>query len=257
MVKSSACEIKTTNDFIGVIAKSLADAVGDDIKMDVLGHGLITENSTPSRIWDLLNTSICKYFDKSDVIANPTKRGAWKLVPVFERSTGFIYTLMRESRFLTLKKELPKRRNAHYADALARSLNSDLRASNGQLTLFPISYFNNNHIEEIVQKILSDLAIPNELVKRHALILFESSNYELSSLRCCVIDSNLDIVNEANWSSYIKASEGVVPDMVDNKTSPFTDPTAGLQYKQKAKDKMDQKTLSKDKISDKESHNIE
>ncbi|MGE5630241.1 MAG: DUF5986 family protein [Caulobacteraceae bacterium] len=246
-------EIRATDNFISIITKCLCDAVGDDIREDIKSRRLITQNSTPSRIWDLINTNICERFARSDVIANPTKRGAWEFVPVFERSTGTIYSLMREQRFASLKKELPKRRNAHYIDAFVRSLNSDLLAPQGQISLFTVSFCNEDYIKEIVQKVINDLSIPNELVERHAIILFQSFNNELSSLRCCIVDSNLDIVSEANWSNYIKASEGVIVDQITNKTSAYNDPTSGLKFKQKAKDKLGQKTLTKEKNTSKDS----
>ncbi|MDR3585275.1 MAG: DUF5986 family protein [Desulfosporosinus sp.] len=254
-MKSSIKEmsINASDEFINTIAKCLVDAVGDDIKEDVELHKLVTQNGTKGRIWDFLNRNICKSFSKSDIIANPTKRGAWELVPVFDRNTGTIYSLMREQRFSTLKKELPKRRIANYVDALVGSLNANLIAPHHQSSLFPslTKKFNSKKLQEIVQKILYDLGIPNNLVKRHALILFKSSNYELSTIRCCVVNSNLDIVEEADWSNYIKTNESAVADKITDKTSAYVDPTAGLKFTQKAKDKMNQKTPAKDKSKEK------
>ena len=59
------------------------------------------------------------------------------MVPVFERSTGITYSLMREQRFESLKKGISKRRTAHYIDALVRSLNKDLIAPQRKLFLLP------------------------------------------------------------------------------------------------------------------------
>lgn len=253
-MKSSIHEIsiEAPDTFITIIAKCLVDAVGDDIKEDI--QGLVTQNGTAARIWDFINTNICKNFIKSDVIANPTKRGGWGLVPAFDRSTGTMYSLMREQRFLEVKKQRPKRRKATYLDALVGSLNAELTAPQHQTLLFPsLSYkFNDIQIQEIVQKIIFDLGIPNELVKRHALILFQSSNYELISLRCCIVDSNLDIVAEANWNNYIKTNESAVADKITDKTSAYVNPTAGLKLRQKAQNKIDQKTPAKDKAKEKE-----
>jgi ribosomal protein L12E/L44/L45/RPP1/RPP2 len=255
-------EIKATLSFISIVIKCLQDAVGDDIKEDIKTHRLVTQNSTQFRIWDLINTNICSRFNKSDVIANPTKRGPWELVPVFERSTGIIYSLMREQRFSTLRRALPHRRIAHYIDAFVRSFNKELIAPQRQIPLLPVipilpNCFNDeDHIHNIVQRIISDLGVPNELIRRHALILFRSFNFELTSVRCCIVDSNLEIVNEADWSNYIKASDGMVVDEVIDKTSTYADPTAGLKYKQKAKDKMGQKALQKGKKAEEESDDI-
>ncbi|WP_018703818.1 DUF5986 family protein [Anaeromusa acidaminophila] len=240
----SGYKIKATDKFISVITKCVSDAVGDDIKGDIKSHGLVTQNSTPTRIWDLLNTNICKNFNQIDIIANPTKRGPWEMVPIFERNTGIVYSLMREQRFELLKKEFPKRRNAHYIDAFARSLNADLCAAKNQLLLFPLceKKFNNEEfIQEIIEKIFRDLGVPNELVRHHALILFSSFNNELASLRCCVVDSNLGIVDEVDWSNYIKASESIIAGKALDRASVYVEPSGGLKYKQKAKDKMGQK----------------
>lgn len=251
--------IKAQDSFIQVIIKCISDAVGDDIKHDVKSHRLVTQNSTPSRVWDFINTNICERFALTDVIAHPTKRGPWELVPAFERETGIIYSLMREERFITLKKELPKRRNAHYVDAFVKSLNADLVAPHNQITLFPLQpchFSNEDIIPDILDNILSDLGVPGVLVKRHALILFKSFNNELSSVRCCIVDSSLDIVEQANWSNSINAHESVITDDIVNKTSAYNDPTMGLQFKQKAKDKIDQKFPSLKDVDVKESDDI-
>jgi len=255
-MKSSIHEIsiEASDTFINIIAKCLVDAVGDDIKEDIETHEFVTQNGTAARVWDYLNRNICKRFDRSDIIARPTKRGPWGLVPVFDRRSGTIYSLMREQRFSELKKQRPKRRNANYIDALVGSLNSDLIAPQHQPSLFPSlpNKFEDKQIREIVQKIISDLGIPNELVKRHALILFQSSSYELLSLRCCITNSNLNIVEEADWNNYIKTHESAVADKITDKASAYVNPTAGLKLRQKAQNKIDQKTPAKDKTKEKE-----
>lgn len=259
MTDHSDQKIKAKDDFIVKIIKCLCDAIGDDIKEDIKLNQLVTQNSTSSRIWDFINTNICKNFVESDIIANPTKRGGWELVPVFERSTGIIYSLMREQRFALLKKELAKRQNAHYVDALARSFNKNLIAPKPQIRLFPIfssikSFKNEERIRDIIQKILYDLSVPNELVKGHALILFDSYNNELSSIRCCMVDSNLDIVTQVGWSDYIKASESAIVDNITDKISKHVNPTVGLKYTQKAKDKIGQRNLTDKKDNNQKSN---
>lgn len=89
------------------------------------------------------------------------------------------------------------------------------------------------------------------MVKRHALILFKSYNNELSSLRCCVVDSNLNIVDKADWSNYIRTNEGVVTERVAEKASAYNNPSSGLKLTQKAKNKQGQKNLTDTKTEEK------
>jgi len=240
--------IKASGEFCSTFSKCLADAVGDDIRADIKRNGYITGNGNHFRIWDFLNTNLCKRLNKQNVVAWPTKRGAWAMVPIFDGSTGILYSVMREARFAHLKKKLSKRFSAHYIDALAHTLNIDLHAKPAQKPLFifddPPLRFSDISMQEILQSILRDLKIPGEIVKRHAIILFSSQNNELVSLRCCVVDRNLDVVDEKNWSDFITMHESVV---VEEVSEALPAPSAKLQFTQKAKDRIDQKHSAKRK----------
>lgn len=248
--------IQATEKFKGIIAECVSDAVGNDIRVDIKRNGYVTGNGNPFRIWDFLNTNLSQRFDQKDVFARPTKRGPWSMIAIFDNETGFLYCIMREARFEQLKRELPKRRsahrNAHYEDALVQTLNMDLRAL--QPTLFVMDEsalrFDDAYVQGIVQNILHDLNVPNEIVRRHALILFSSAHYELTSLRCCVLDSNLNIVCGENWNSYIKVCENIVVDEMPDPSPANLAPAVELPLKQKAKDRIGQKRLTKMKKSE-------
>lgn len=237
--------INESHDFIKAIEKSLSSAIGDDIKLDIKVNELDTCNSKPNRIWDFINRNISKNLSKEHYIAKPTKRGSWEIKPIFEKSTGILFTLMREERFKELKKEVTKRNSAHYAQALAEVLNNDLTLCQEQLSLFQQqSYYDEEKIKNIVYKIFNDLEIPDNIVKHHAIILFSSNNYELMSLRCCIIKSDLNIVAESDWSSYIEVNESAVTELIVASEPRYVNPTNGLKLKQKAKDKIGQAKLS-------------
>ena len=48
---------------IAKIVRCVEDAVGDDIQADIQRNDLQTQNSVPSRIWDLLNTNVIRGLD--------------------------------------------------------------------------------------------------------------------------------------------------------------------------------------------------
>jgi hypothetical protein len=237
--------IHNSPEFIKSIEKSLSSAVGDDIKIDIKVNELDTGNGTPNRIWDFINRNIGKNFSGQHYITRPTKRGRWEIKPIFEKYTGILYTLMREERLEDLRKEVPRRRTAHYTQALAEFLNSGLISPHEQLSFFQQqSYYDEEKIKQIVHKIFNDLSVPDNIVKQHAIILFRSSNNELISLRCCVVKSDLSIVAESDWSSYIEATESTVVEVVAVSEPKYTDPANGLKFKQKAKDKIGQAELN-------------
>lgn len=244
MMKEYKELIDKSPDFIRRIEKSLSSAIGDDIKIDVKVNDLDTENGTPNRIWDFINRNISKNFPEEHYIAKPTKRGRWAIKPIFEKSTGILYTLMREERLDELRKEITKRKSAHYAQALADVLNRNLVPQQEQLNfLQQQSRYDEEKINQIVHKIFNDLSIPDNIVKQHAIILFSSSSYELVSLRCCLVKSDLSVVAECDWSNYIQVSESTVTELVVSPEPSYLNPINTLKLKQKAKDKIGQDEL--------------
>ncbi|TCL37724.1 hypothetical protein EV210_105158 [Anaerospora hongkongensis] len=242
--------IRADERLIENVCDAIMSAIGDDIRGDLKSQRLIVQNSTPTRILDHMYSNVCRKFIDYEIVARPTRRGSWQLVPIFERKTGFLYVIMRENRLKTLKKQSVQRKTPHYTEALARSLNRELIAKQSQVQLLEVEdskFENEEYIKKIVFKIFEDLGLPDNIVKRHALILFNDVNGVLLSLRCCVVDSNLNMVEEANWNEYIKVNESIVAEDVEDETSKFNDPTSGLKYKQKAKDKINQKSIPKEK----------
>lgn len=240
--------IHASGKLINIIAKSLSEAVGDDIRADVKRNGLITENGTPGRMWDYLNTHVCNNLEQENMLGRPTKRGPWAMVPIIEKDTGFIYSIMTESRFRKLKKTKNKRSRAHYVDALAQTFNLDLPGQERILidSEMPV-YFDDEYVGRIIEGIFHDLRIPRKTVQRHALVLFSYLNHVLTSLRCCIINDRWEIVCRADWSNYIQSSESAVVEEVADPTSAPNNPAHGLQFTAKAKARIGQKRLAEKK----------
>lgn len=219
------------------IVQCINDAVGDRIKEDVKRHRLVTQNSTPSRIWDLLNTDLCTKFNSPDCMAYKSKRGPWEMVMVYEKCSGFLYSIMREKRYKEVYNKIRHRRRMHYVDILARHLNSDLISTTRQLSFIPtipVTFEDQDKVVEAVQKLLENLLEDNVVLKRHVLVLFEGANFQLSSVRAVMVNSNLDIVAEEDWSKYISIEESIIVDQVEDANIPFNNPTRGLKLTAKA-----------------------
>jgi hypothetical protein len=216
--------------------------------MDIKINQLDTGTGNPYRIWDFINRNIGKNFPEERYILKSTKRGSWDIKPIFEKGTGMLYTLMREERFAELRKEVTKRNSAHYLQALAEVLNKNLQVQNEQICLFQEqNYYYDEKTKKIVQKIFTDLSIPDNIVKKHAIILFSSNNFELVSLRCCIIKSDLSIVEQKDWSSYIEANESTVAESISVIEPSYVSLANRLRFTQKANDKIGQAALNKEK----------
>lgn len=230
------------------ITKSISDAVGDDIKLDVKINELDTNNGTPTRIWDYINRNLSRNLPHDRYITKITKRGRWELKPIFDKEVGVLYTIMREERFAQLQNEVIDRDSAHYVQALSHELNSELEYQQKQLTLFNIeeaNYFDEEQIQKILQKIYRDLGIPDGVVNNHVVILFSSKNYTLLSVRACVLKGDLSIVGEKEWNEFIDITESSIVETTNEIESIV--PEDKLRFKAKATKKLEEKKKIKAK----------
>lgn len=216
------------------ITQSVYDAVGDLIKEDVRRYRLRTRNGNAGRVWDFLNTSLCESLDSPDCMTYVVNRGPWEMVIVYEKKTKWIYTIMREARFASIRHNTPKRRRMHYLDMFTRHFNRDLLASIGQIHMFTKEFSDESELSELVGKMLYALRVDGAVIDRHVLVLFDSRNHQLTSIRAVMIDSNLDIVAEENWTSSIPSTDSVIVETEDHMGNTAKDPNHGLRLTSKA-----------------------
>lgn len=242
-------------ELISKIVRCVEEATGDDIRIDIQKNNLQTRNSVPARVWDLLNTNLINELDIDECTIAKTKRGPWEMLVIFEKTTQCIFTFMREKRFDELKKQQRKRRNMHYVDMLSKQFNNDLLAEEKQLSLFEVSFSDEDRLSELVQNLLSELHGEADIVKNHVLVLFETAGFQLTHIRAVMVTPSLDIAKDCNenWSQYISGYESAVVEKIETPESPSNQPSRGLSLKPKALNR--QKSNSRIKKSDKE--NIE
>lgn len=242
-------------ELISKIVRCVEEATGNDIRIDIQKNNLQTRNSVPARVWDLLNANLINELDIDECTIAKTKRGPWEMLVIFEKTTQCVFTFMREKRFEELKKQQCKRRNMHYVDMLSKQFNSDLIAEENQLSLFEVSFSDEDRLSELVQNLLSELKGDADIVKNHVLVLFETVGYQLTHIRAVMVTPSLDIAKDCdeNWSQYISGNESAVVEKIEAPASPSNQPSRGLSLKPKALNR--QKSNSKIKEADKE--NIE
>lgn len=122
----------------------------------------------------------------------------------------------------------------HYLDMLTRHLNVDLKALEGQTTMFPVSFEDQDELDLAIQILLRTLIEDDVVLKRHVLVLFDSSRYQLTSIRAIMVDTSLNVVCEQDWSSIITVDESVVAEKVSSENNAADNPTRGLELTAKA-----------------------
>lgn len=229
-----------TDKIIMSIIKCLSEAIGDDVKGCLRRENINDRYSNGKKLikWDFINRNLAMNFSAGNFTAEYAKHGAWYMVPLFDKETGTIYTVMREERFKDIQRSQAKRRRAHYVDALVQSFNFDLNTVH-QYSMFEEPSFEEEEVKSIVEDIIKDFGIDKTIIKRYKTILFEEYHSELVAVRCCVLDSSLQVVEE-DWSAYITHSESVVVDTVTDSNEPNV---SGIKLKDKAKKKAKQREL--------------
>ena len=224
-------------------ANSISNAVGDGINEDVLSKGLITQNGNPGRIWDILHTDLANSLDPACVVAKPSRRGAWKILPVFDKQTGILFCCMREKNFSLLCHRNLAKQKRHYLFALSKAFNNDLPSLQVRLDVFQD---NNNDDSDLVKvaiaRITDDLGIPANIIERHALILFHAVDNQLLTLRCCAINGMFEIVDSINWDEFIPDISSAIVDTVENDMEKSQAYKPKLKLKEKAKSRIDRKS---------------
>lgn len=223
-------------DVITKMVHCVEDSVGDDIREDIQRNGLLTRNSVPSRIWDLMNTKLIESLETKNCTVATAHRGPWEMVIIFEKATNCIFTFMREKRFSNLQKKQRSRLHMHYIDMLAAQFNKTLLADYHQTTLFPHQFEDQENLAELVQSLLQDLGSDAELVRNHVLVLFDTVGYQLTHIRAIKVTPSLDIAQgcDQNWSKYITVSESSIVEKVDHPDEHSNNPSKGLRLKSAA-----------------------
>ena len=237
-----------SEDLARKLVYCVEDAVGDGVREDIQRNDLQTKNSVPARIWDLMNTNIIKMLKTQDCTIAKAHRGPWEMLIIFEKTTQCIFTLMREKRFMEIRKHRTKRANMHYIDVLAKHFNGDLIAEQKQLSFFSHTFNDEDKLVRIVQELLSDLKGDVEVVRNHVLVLFDTAGYQLTHIRAVMVTSDLEIAmgSEQDWSMYISANESAIVEKVDNPDAPKNNPGRGLNFKPKAVARQKNKPKIKD-----------
>lgn len=221
------------SNFVSKMVSAIVSAVTNDITEDIRRSGLTkdTMNSYPTRVWDLINRNIFNKLSKNeDCVIGICNRGPWYFTAVFHKPSGILFTVMREERLTTIRKE---QSNSHYVKLLADVFNADLEINQQ-------SFFTDNNKDDAfseVAKICNALSLSTDIVERHALVLFSAKDELVRSIRCCNVNSAFEEFNSVSWNEYISVEESPIVDQVSNDDFISSTPALSLALTNKALDR--------------------
>ena len=220
------------------VARKITECVSSATGNDSQEHNrkIRTHNSSPSAVWDFMNTALCKAFCNDECQAYIVARGPWEMAVVYCKKNGCLYTIMREKRFSELQRTRLKRSQSHYLDLLASIINADLKEDDfDQISMFPETPSDQEEMKRQLLKLLHTLVESLDELKRHVLVLF-TANYEtgLTAIRAVTVNRMLTVIDQANWSGYIDLNNVAVVETVDEENNNYYTPDMGIRLTKKA-----------------------
>lgn len=198
---------KIPAEVIQNIYQCLFQAVGEDCQEAESYLGLKTHISKPFMKWDLIYRNLIRIFSDSNVLYSTKKRGMWEVMLLYDKNSKMLLSFMRDTRFKNIQKA-KRDHQPQYMRALL-TLNSDLQSEVKQQRLFVDENTSTDGDTQQLKELLNALCmgfmepVIGE-IKHHALVVFASNYGQITSLRACILDSDLDVVSEQNWLNVSK-----------------------------------------------------
>lgn len=223
------------------VAKSISDGIGVDFIHSKKQLDTFTNNSTPSMIWDLINTNCNKNLGNNFVCQLiKRKRGMWEFLLIYDKNSKKLISVMRESRLKQILKH-PQKYKKHYVAALAQFLNEGLKSSQKKLFNLPKTEDEKKYLSELSKELCEDINSISISDSLYAILSFGSLNGQMSSYSSTFLTQNLELCKEESLQRYIpKDYDMVVNTETPNEIEdiPLTLKPAALKKKQAKKEKV-------------------
>ena len=212
MNKTSLCDEIKADPLIRTVVACIKQATDDDVKRYLGEFHPGTTNGLPHQIHDWINGHLRDHITSNKVYTVEIKRASWRGRIIVDEEHKYVYSIMRIDRLKSLRKE--KRNNPHYLHTIVGLLNKELEAENKQLTLDEYQYcrFSQDELEDDYTRLFGNKVSPSEGYK-HCLILFATPKTELYDVRLCIVDKDLEVVEDKPLIDYIKPDYAELTDV--------------------------------------------
>ena len=167
-----------------------------------------TDNGKEGEIWNYINRGVIEQLpvEKFQIIV--INRGRWKFLGIYDKTTKYFYTLMRDKNLKNLRKK-PHEHLFHYLNALSK-LNDGLLGSYSvdyqQMSMFLEDTYDEDGeatLESILEKMVHKI---DGNIERYALIVFDAINGQVRDIRGVIPAKGLSYFKEENWEEHLSAN---------------------------------------------------
>jgi hypothetical protein len=187
-----------SDDVRNAIANGIFTAITNDIPEIIQEHNLTTSFGAGHFRWNYIIRNVRNNLEgclQLDVV----KRGAFPLLLIYDKSTGFTFSIMAERNLSKLQRRLPN--VIHYLESLIMN-NAGYEAIEGQIRLEDVMKIERNQtaIENLRNQLLSSFS---GIIKNHILITFEYSFFRVISASAVLLTPELEIAFKEDWSHFL------------------------------------------------------
>ena len=184
------------------IIACLRGALEEDLPLFQESSHLVTHNGDRHLKGDYINTRMQNEIACDDIEVVAFSRYGSETRIIIDRSNRIAYNVISKSRMTQLMREAITKNVPHYTLLFAYALNSDLKASQKQLSMFNEYPFNPDVMEHGYNKLLGGQLQPNSGY-RYCVITYEVKSGFLLDCEILMLDRDLDIITKVDLADYI------------------------------------------------------
>ncbi len=183
------------------VAISISEGVGIDFIDARKQLNTYTKNSSPTLIWDLINSNLRKRLGEDYACIYKKQRGIWEFLLIVDKKSKKVITIMRENRLKQIIK-YPFKNKKHYTAALAL-LNEHLKPRQRKLMNIPLNREDNDFLQELSQELCSEIEQNMLTESLYCILSFKSSSGHMTTFGANYLTKNLEISEAISLNDFI------------------------------------------------------
>ena len=197
-----ASQIKRNDPLLRRIVRAIDKAIADDVPRIRQEMLLETDNYLRFIRTDCIHNNLKALATSEDVQIIPFKRYSWKGRMLVDHANHITYSITTRQNLNAIPKK-KDRRAPHFLMSMIAVENGDLKGQYEQLSLFPMSQFDDVIYKEDYNSIINGALDPSAGY-RHYVITYEFTGETLLEVDVVFLDKNFNIIDTESIREYIK-----------------------------------------------------